>query len=107
MYGLPCPVRGHAVPRRPHSIEEQPVNDLSYSDFESALREALPFLDEETPVDAHASLTELGLDSLTLLGLVAELEDRFSLELPDEMLVMETFATPSTLWSALSELPRS
>ncbi|MEU9268433.1 acyl carrier protein [Streptomyces sp. NPDC048256] len=83
------------------------MNDLSYSDFESALRQSLPFLDEETPVDAHASLTELGLDSLTLLGLVAELEDRFSVELPDEMLVMETFETPSTLWDSLSRLPRT
>ncbi|MFH0177902.1 acyl carrier protein [Streptomyces cacaoi] len=83
------------------------MNDLSYSDFESALRQSLPFLDEETPVDEHASLTELGLDSLTLLGLVAELEDRFSVELPDEMLVMETFATPSTLWGSLSKLPRA
>ncbi|MGV9557758.1 phosphopantetheine-binding protein [Streptomyces sp. NPDC003522] len=83
------------------------MNDLSYSDFEAALRQSLPFLDEGTPVDAHASLTELGLDSLTLLNLVAELEDRFSVELPDEMLVMETFATPSTLWNSLVELPRA
>lgn len=92
---------------RPDIIEEQPVNDLSYSDFETALRQSLPFLDEGTPVDADANLTELGLDSLTLLGLVAELEDRFSVELPDEMLVMETFATPSALWNALLELPRA
>ncbi|AYN38625.1 acyl carrier protein [Streptomyces dangxiongensis] len=83
------------------------MNDLSYSDFEGALRQALPFLDEETPIDADTSLTELGLDSLTLLGLVVELEDRFSVELPDEMLVMEAFATPSTLWSSLSKLPRA
>ncbi|MGV9938559.1 acyl carrier protein [Streptomyces sp. NPDC003401] len=83
------------------------MNDLSYSDFEAALRQSLPFLDEGTPVDAHASLTELGLDSLTLLSLVAELEDRFSVELPDEMLVIETFATPSTLWNSLVELPRA
>ncbi|MCQ9178132.1 acyl carrier protein [Streptomyces sp. IBSBF 2953] len=82
------------------------MNDLPYSEFESALRQSLPFLDEETPVDAHASLTELGLDSLTLLDLVAALEERFSVELPDEMLVMETFDTPSTLWESLSRLPR-
>ncbi|MFD7132987.1 acyl carrier protein [Streptomyces sp. NPDC059894] len=80
------------------------MNDLSYRDFESVLRQTLPFLDADSPVDADASLTELGLDSLTLLGLVAELEDRLAVELPDELLVMETFATPSTLWSRLAEL---
>ncbi|MEV6612985.1 phosphopantetheine-binding protein [Streptomyces sp. NPDC051051] len=93
--------------RKPDIIEEQSVNGLSYSDFETALRQSLPFLDEGTPVDANASLTELGLDSLTLLNLVAEIEDRFSVELPDEMLVMETFATPSTLWNGLLKLPRA
>ncbi|MFF3498208.1 phosphopantetheine-binding protein [Streptomyces sp. NPDC003247] len=80
------------------------MNDLSYRDFESVLRQTLPFLDADSPLEADASLTELGLDSLTLLGLVAELEDRFAVELPDELLVMETFATPSTLWDRLAEL---
>ncbi|MFJ4618045.1 acyl carrier protein [Streptomyces sp. NPDC088812] len=80
------------------------MNDPSYRDFESVLRQTLPFLDADSPLDADASLTELGLDSLTLLGLVAELEDRFAVELPDELLVMETFATPSTLWDRLAGL---
>lgn len=82
------------------------MSDLSYSDFESVLRDALPFLDESTPVDQDTSLVQLGLDSLRLLNLVAELEDRLSVELPDDMLVMETFATPTSLWSCLSDLLR-
>ncbi|MFF8726253.1 phosphopantetheine-binding protein [Streptomyces sp. NPDC015171] len=83
------------------------MNDLSYRDFEDILRRALPFLDTTDTVDPDASLSELGLDSLTLLTLIAELEDALAVELPDEMLVMQTFSTPSVLWKKLSELRQS
>ncbi|MFJ6727945.1 MULTISPECIES: phosphopantetheine-binding protein [unclassified Streptomyces] len=83
------------------------MNDLSYRDFEDVLRRSLPFLDASAPVDPDAGLTELGLDSLTLLTLVTELEETLAVELPDEMLVMDTFSTPSALWEKLSELRRS
>ncbi|GAA1329772.1 phosphopantetheine-binding protein [Saccharothrix algeriensis] len=47
-----------------------------------------------------------GVDSVTVIGLMVDLEDRFSFTFPDELLTTNTFATPGNLWKAIdSQLP--
>lgn len=70
--------------------------------FQEALRPHLPYAEsgDLSPTD---DLAALGLDSMGVVGLLADLEDRFGLELPDERLTEETFATVGSLWATVAE----
>lgn len=69
--------------------------------FREVLRPHLPYAvaDDLTPDD---DLAALGLDSMGVVQLLADIEDGYDVELPDEILNEETFATVGSLWSALS-----
>jgi len=75
------------------------------SRFEAVLRQYLPFLDEGEPLDPAAWLTDLGLDSLGVVSLLSELADGFGLMLDEESLDPALFATPASLWAAVSAAP--
>ncbi|MDR7301231.1 phosphopantetheine-binding protein [Haloactinomyces albus] len=45
-----------------------------------------------------------GLDSIAIVELVVSLEDTYGIEIQDEKLTQQTFATPGVLWSVVSEL---
>ncbi|MBB5960592.1 acyl carrier protein [Saccharothrix tamanrassetensis] len=47
-------------------------------------------------------LEDAGIDSVTVIGLMVELETRFSFTFPDELLTNDTFATPENLWKAIA-----
>lgn len=47
-------------------------------------------------------LAEAGIDSVTVIGLMVDLEERFDFVFPDELLTSETFATPHNLWTAIA-----
>ncbi|MEV7966985.1 phosphopantetheine-binding protein [Sphaerisporangium sp. NPDC088356] len=49
-------------------------------------------------------LAGLGLDSMGVVQLLVALEDGYDIELPDDILDEETFATVGSLWRALSAL---
>lgn len=49
-------------------------------------------------------LASLGLDSMGLVALMADLEDNLGVQLPDEFVDEATFATVGSLWSALVPL---
>ncbi|MDT0481884.1 MULTISPECIES: phosphopantetheine-binding protein [Streptomyces] len=51
-------------------------------------------------VERGTKLEEAGLDSLSLVELVAEIETRLDVEFPVEMLNWDTFATAGTLHAA-------
>ncbi|WP_406492334.1 phosphopantetheine-binding protein [Streptomyces sp. NBC_00846] len=70
--------------------------------FQDALLQYLPYAEasELAPAD---DLAALGLDSMGVVQLLAELEDTFGVELPDEALTEETFATVGSLWGAVAE----
>lgn len=75
--------------------------------FQDILRAHLPYAEsgQLTPSD---ELTVLGMDSMSIVQLLAELEDSYAIELPDEILNEATFATVGSLWETLSEfLPLS
>ncbi|WP_433511952.1 phosphopantetheine-binding protein [Nonomuraea sp. CA-143628] len=53
---------------------------------------------------ASDELAGLGLDSMGVVRLLADIEDRYDIELPDDLLNEETFDTVGSLWEALSAL---
>ncbi|MCP2258142.1 acyl carrier protein [Streptoalloteichus tenebrarius] len=73
-------------------------------EFEALLRPHLPALaaDQELPGDTR--LADLGLDSLSTVNLLIELENGFGVSFPDELLTAETFETADTLWRTVSAL---
>jgi acyl carrier protein len=70
--------------------------------FEEILRRHLPLAGAEIGNDDL--LADLGLDSMAVVVLLVDIEDTFEVEFPDDLLSVEVFATPSTLWSAIAGL---
>ncbi|MEC3998163.1 phosphopantetheine-binding protein [Actinacidiphila sp. DG2A-62] len=68
--------------------------------FQEVLLPHLPYA-EASELSAADDLAALGLDSMGVVQLLAELEDAFGVELPDEALTEETFETVGSLWSAV------
>ncbi|WP_433272778.1 phosphopantetheine-binding protein [Actinosynnema sp. CS-041913] len=71
--------------------------------FEKLLRTHLPLLGDD-PLPGSTVLAELGLDSMSTIGLLLDLEESFEVRFPDDALSPETFATASSLWAVLSRL---
>jgi acyl carrier protein len=66
------------------------------------LRRNLPPHDE--PIEPSMPLSDLGLTSIGMVGIVMELEDALDVSIPDELVVVETFASADTLWNAVAGL---
>lgn len=71
--------------------------------FEKLLKPHLPFA-ADGPLEPGDDLAGLGLDSMSIVQLLADIEDEFGVELPDDILNEATFATVGSLWQALAEL---
>jgi acyl carrier protein len=56
------------------------------------------------PIPAGDLLSDHGLDSMSTVSLLIELEEEFSVTFTDDMLVPQTFETAGALWAALSQL---
>lgn len=69
--------------------------------FLKTLRAHLPYA-EKDGLSASDDLAALGLDSMGVVQLLVDLEDRFEVELADEVLDEGTFATVGSLWAAVS-----
>ncbi|MET7986414.1 MULTISPECIES: phosphopantetheine-binding protein [unclassified Streptomyces] len=72
--------------------------------FEVLLREYLPFLDAGEPLEADTDLRLAGLDSLGAVELLGSLEGAYGVHFVDDVLSLETFATPGALWATLTRL---
>ena len=72
-------------------------------EFQDILRPHLPYANSGE-LTAGDELTSFGLDSMGVVQLLADLEDHYDLELPDDILNEETFATVGSLWQVLSSL---
>lgn len=70
--------------------------------FEQILRAHLPFLGPDEELGAQSGLRDLGLDSLATVELLGALESAYGVQLVDEALTLQTFATPASVWSALT-----
>jgi acyl carrier protein len=69
--------------------------------FEDVLTSHLP---GDHAVQAAVPLRDQGVDSLAVVGLIMDLESEFGVVIPDELVTMETFDTPESLWGMLSDL---
>lgn len=74
--------------------------------FEVLLRSHLPFLPADEELRPELDLRELGLDSMGVVDLLVSLESEFRVRLTDDLLSMDTFATPGLLWAALGEIQK-
>jgi acyl carrier protein len=72
-------------------------------EFQDILRPHLPYADSGELAAAN-ELAGLGLDSMSLVQLLADVEDRYDIELPDDILNEATFETVGSLWQTLSPL---
>ena len=57
-----------------------------------------------TTLDDNADLFAAGLDSLAIVNVLMTLEERFEIELPDEMLQRRSFSSIATITSVVSDL---
>lgn len=72
--------------------------------FEDIVRRLVPFLPEGQALDADADLQDHGLDSFGIIDLLVSIESAYGVQFRDDAMNRETFATPSTLWTAISDL---
>lgn len=72
--------------------------------FEVLLRNHLPFLPVGEELLPRLDLKEWGLDSLGVIDLLVSLESAYGIRLTDDILSMDTFATPAVLWDVLSRI---
>ncbi|GAA3485004.1 MULTISPECIES: acyl carrier protein [Streptomyces] len=70
--------------------------------FEKVLRASLRGLPDQVDLEADALLTRFGLDSLATVGLIAALEEAYTVVIPDEAVNPMNFRTPRTIWTVLS-----
>lgn len=70
--------------------------------FETLLRQHLPFIGDDEKLSPESSLRDFGLDSLGTVELLAAIESAYAVRFTDEALAMESFATPEVLWTTLS-----
>ena len=68
------------------------------------LRTRLRLPQRQQDLIAESSLEALGLDSMTAIELLLDLEQTFGVILPDALLTAETFRTPATLELAVRSL---
>ncbi|MGW3917703.1 phosphopantetheine-binding protein, partial [Streptomyces sp. NPDC005070] len=72
--------------------------------FEELLRAHLPFHDACEPLEADTDLRPAGLDSLGAVELLGSLEGVYHVYFVDDVLSLDTFATPGVLWSTPARL---
>lgn len=72
--------------------------------FEILIRQHLPFLPADEELLGDLDLREFGLDSLGVVDLLVSLESTYCIRFTDDILCMDTFATPAVLWEVLSRV---
>lgn len=93
---LPKPVASSA-----EEVGRRPWDDV----FDKLLRDVLdpaPSLPPDGVTDV--SLTELGLDSMRIVGLLVAIEQAYDIAISEDAPLMEMFRTPRTLWEAVDRI---
>ena len=75
--------------------------------IEALIRPNLKFLDVGTPVHPTDDLGELGLDSLSSINLLFDLEKEFGVTIPDEALDENTFSNLASLEALVTKASNS
>lgn len=71
--------------------------------FEQCLRRHLRLLKSDS-IDYAVDLAQLGLDSMTAVALLLDMEKTFAIRFPDEMIGEHTFRTAGALKKAVQQL---
>jgi len=78
------------------------MDDIT-TQFEEALRRHLRSA-KPTAINYETELVQLGLDSMTAVAVLLDMEKTFNIRFPDEMLVEGTFKTAGKLKEAVEML---
>lgn len=57
--------------------------------------------------DYDTDLTDIGMDSLTLIGIVVTLEEEYTVEIPDEKLLMSELNTINKIASVIEQTQKN
>lgn len=79
------------------------IEDVDHR-FIDVLRPRLKYLKPTDALDMQGELRSLGLDSLSSISLLLDLEEAFDITLPDEYMVPDTFTTAQSLWNVIQSL---
>jgi acyl carrier protein len=74
------------------------------AEFEKLLRPYCNAVADGERIDPEAPLWMLGMDSMEIVNLIADIEDEYGLTFPDTMLGWQSLESASALWRSLSEL---
>jgi len=77
--------------------------DLS-NKLQTILRPRLRFLGPEALAPMSEDLGKLGLDSMASIDLLMDIESELGVQIPDEMMTADTFATGNHLLSVIEKL---
>jgi acyl carrier protein len=80
-----------------------PIDSIRGQIFD-LLRNRLRLQQRRQELKIDSNLQALGLDSMTAIELLLDLEQTFGIVLPDELLTAETFQTPGSLEVAVRSL---
>jgi acyl carrier protein len=69
--------------------------------FTALLCKHLKFIDNPGEIDWNRELKEQGLDSVSYINLLFEIEDDCDIIIPDEKMTEATFKTPASLWETI------
>ncbi|MEV0805996.1 acyl carrier protein [Micromonospora sp. NPDC050200] len=72
--------------------------------FEGMLRGYLAFLSPTDTLTEDTPLRDFGLDSMATVELISDLESAYQVRFVDDLLSLENFATPGTIWASLTAL---
>lgn len=72
--------------------------------FEDIVRTMVPFFQPGDELTPDTDLQDYGLDSFGVIELLVALEGGYGIRFRDEVMNRATFATPATLWSAVTSL---
>jgi diaminopimelate decarboxylase len=64
----------------------------------------LPMLPADVAITPELDLIAAGLDSFALVELLIQIEEHYEIEVADELVAQQMFATPATLWLTISPL---
>ena len=69
------------------------------ADLRQILRDILE-LEPDQPVDIDAEFTASGIESIQIVEFMVAVEQVIGLEIPDDLLTVETVRSPRTIWNA-------
>lgn len=79
------------------NVQARPWSD----GFEKVLRRHLPLLGADQEVRPNTILADLGLDSMSTVSLLIDLEDTLNISISDDELLPEVFRSPGRLWATV------